>query len=90
MITEKLNRPNYSYVKFATDGQAFGYAELICDTKDDISSLPTERADIAVGSKCFCVETGETYILTNARVWGVPGDYSAQDDEPSSDTIPRF
>ena len=76
MIKEKLNRPNYSYVKFATDGQAFGYAELICDTVSNIASLPTSRAEIAIGSKCFCVEDGQTYILGNCRTWCVPGTFT--------------
>jgi hypothetical protein len=63
------NRPHYSVVAFAANGQAYGYLELVCDTAKEISELPTSKESIAVGSKCNCIENGKTYILNNAREW---------------------
>lgn len=38
-------------------------------TTDDVAFLPTDEYTLAVGSKCYCIETGETYILDVDRNW---------------------
>lgn len=69
----EANRPHYSVVAFAANGQAYGYLELVCDSKDDLGYLPTAKNEIAVGSKCTCLRNGVVYILSNARKWIVSG-----------------
>lgn len=81
------NRPHYSVVAFAANGQAYGYLELVCDTADDVDNLPTAKNEIAVGSKCTCIETGKVYMLSNAREWIVLG--SGSEDEESSGDQPK-
>lgn len=81
--TKNNSRPHYSYVSFANDGDAFGYAELICDEVADIAFLPSAQNEIAIGSKCFCVSNNTTYRLSNKRRW-VP----ISSDEVGSSALP--
>lgn len=78
-LLEVSEVPHYSVIAFATNGQAYGYLELVCDTKNDVAYLPTAKNEIAVGSKCTCIETGKVYMLSNAREWIVFG--SGNEDE---------
>lgn len=72
----KDSRRPYSYVKHASAGKVRKYAELICDYLKDLPALPTDKSEIAVGSKCLCLEDGKTYILSNHREWALPSDYA--------------
>lgn len=56
----------------------FNYCEFICDSKDDISDLPTNKhksnlgqikLTCAIGSKATVIEDGSTYILNNQNNW---------------------
>lgn len=56
----------------------FNYCEFICDSKDDITNLPTNKRasnlgqiefTCAIGSKAIIVEDGSTYILNNQNSW---------------------
>lgn len=39
---------------------------LVADTDDDISSLPTHYAP---GSTCFVIDTSTTYMLNGSKEW---------------------
>lgn len=65
-------------------------AEFIVDTENEVSDLPT--VGYGPGSEAFCVETGDTYIMSASRAWGVKltsGSYEATiPDEGGSDSPP--
>lgn len=69
MASISNDRPHFSYTSYAADGQVYGYAEFVCDEVNDIAFLPVCETEIAIGSKCNCIENGKTYILNNAREW---------------------
>lgn len=53
------------------DGKGI-YAELICDTEADVATLPTTAEQgVRPGSMAVVTETGNLYILNNARNWVV-------------------
>ena len=83
MVSNKSEKnPHYSYTAFNTEGYAYGYAELVCDTLDDIDYLPTAQNEIAIGSTCLCLGNGKTYILSNERTWTeLPDDSQEQEQE---------
>ena len=43
--------------------------DILADTAADVSSLPTTEEDIAVGSSCLVIGTGDVYILNSQRQW---------------------
>lgn len=45
---------------------ADSYYEFICDSVDDIASLPT---DCAPGSVAFVIEGSVCYMLNNQKTW---------------------
>lgn len=47
----------------------YDWAQFIIDTADEAADLPT--VGYGPGSEAFCVETGETYIMSAGREWGV-------------------
>ena len=75
-IPDKDTRHTYSYVRHATNGKVRRYSELVCDYEGALKYLPTDKAEIAVGSKCLCLENGKTYVLSNHREWALPSDYT--------------
>lgn len=54
-----------------TNGKAFGWVEIVCDTEDDIAKLPTRTDRIAVGSVARVIDGNVTYVLNNNRVWSL-------------------
>jgi hypothetical protein len=73
---------HYSVVSYATNGQVYGYVELICDTTEDLSYLPTSKAEIAVGSRVTVAETGAVYVLNNVRRWVQIGSNDGSEERP--------
>lgn len=67
--TNNNKSPHYSYVERSPSGYVADYAELVCDFVSDLAYLPTSKSDIAIGSRCLCMEDGKTYVLNNAREW---------------------
>ena len=67
--------------------EGHGLAQFVVDTADEVSALPTVEYD--PGSEAFCVETGDTYILSAGREWTVklaPAAPEAEDDtEPAAE-----
>ena len=47
--------------------------DFMADTASDVSSLPTAEEDVAVGSSCFVIATGDVYILNSIRHWVAVG-----------------
>ena len=64
-------------------------AEFIVDTADEAAALPT--VGYGPGSEAFCVETGDTYILSAGLEWTVkltpaPEQESDPDQEVDGET----
>lgn len=47
------------------------HQEFLCDTAADVANLPMGGApnQPCPGSTAYVIETGETYILSNALIW---------------------
>lgn len=57
------------YSIYANAGKLhYGVQKYLCDTEEDINSLPTNTT---AGSMAFVIETETTYILTNNKKWVV-------------------
>ena len=39
------------------------------DTAADVSSLPTTEDEVAIGSTCLVIATGDVYMLNSQRSW---------------------
>lgn len=50
------------------DSTAAYVTELVADTATDVSSLPVQP-EVATGSTCFVIATGDTYMLNGAGSW---------------------
>lgn len=48
------------------DEEREGHISYLCDTADDVSSLPTTAAP---GSDAVVITTGDVYVLNNAHQW---------------------
>jgi hypothetical protein len=42
--------------------------EIVCDTAADIANLP-DHTEVAMGSICYVIETGDMYMLNSQDVW---------------------
>ena len=56
---------------------SYGLKHYVCDLDSDINNLPI--TDIA-GSEAYVIESGETYILSNAHEWKVKRSSSSSID----------
>ena len=56
---------------------SYGLKQYVCDLDSDINNLPI--TDIA-GSEAYVIESGETYILSNAHEWKVKRSSSSSID----------
>ena len=43
------------------------YREFVCDEKSDLSSIDTRSC--SMGSICYIISTGNTYILNSKKEW---------------------
>lgn len=43
--------------------------DFMADTAADISSLPTTEDEVAIGSGCLVIATGDVYVLNSQRQW---------------------
>lgn len=43
------------------------------DTVSDVANLPTEESEVAIGSTCLVIATGDVYMLNSSRTWEVLG-----------------
>lgn len=56
-------------VRLTTDGMRTPTVEeLVCDTAADIANLP-DHTEVAMGSICYVIETGDMYMLNSQDVW---------------------
>lgn len=46
----------------------YGVAELVVDTASDVSNLPIQP-EVATGSSCFVIATGDVYMLNSTGNW---------------------
>ena len=46
----------------------YGVTELVVDTASDISNLPVQP-EVATGSSCFVIATGDVYMLNSTGSW---------------------
>lgn len=56
----------WSIINKDVPGKVPVFRTFICDTVDDINTLPNS---VAPGSEAFCVESGNIYILQVNRTW---------------------
>ena len=56
----------WSILRKNVPGKIPTFRSLVCDTEDDVLTLPT---DVAFGSEAFCIENGKTYILETDGDW---------------------
>jgi hypothetical protein len=47
--------------------KAYGVAEYVCDTEDDIKDLPSSGC--APGSAAFVISTGTVYMMNSKGEW---------------------
>ena len=43
------------------------------DTASDVANLPTAESEVAIGSACLVIATGDVYMLNSSRTWEVIG-----------------
>lgn len=55
MLKKIAGNPNISYYEF------------VCDTEDDLPSIETAR--VPMGSTCYVIDSGITYILNGQKEW---------------------
>lgn len=61
------------------DDIAYNIREYVCDTEEDIASIPT---DCAPGSSLVVIETGNIYLLNTSFTWElVPGDVGTGNEQ---------
>ena len=53
--------------KIANETAAY-VTELVADTAADVSNLPVQP-EVATGSTCFVIATGDVYMLKSTRTW---------------------
>lgn len=57
------------FIEPKSQGNSSKQYDFMADTTSDVSSLPTEEADVAIGSSCLVIGTGDVYILNSQREW---------------------
>ena len=50
------------------DNSAAYVTELVADTAADVSNLPIQP-EVATGSTCFVIATGDVYMLKSTGTW---------------------
>ena len=65
-------------IVYGKNGMPYNYSEFICDTDDDIATLPTNVnptktnepcSTCSIGSKAFVIESKFLYMLNNEGKW---------------------
>lgn len=78
-----------SWKRIYNNSSADNYAKFVCDTLDDIETLPNEKnpsyenndnKTCGIGSIAFIVSTNEKYILNNENEWKFFGGTNSGDD----------
>lgn len=71
----------------------FNYSEFICDTEDDLDSLPTNekydgglKATCSIGSIATVIEPRKKYILNNQNKWEVLLNFVSTGSSDDTDT----
>lgn len=62
----------YTRLKYGGDGLQYNYSVFLCDSVEDISTLPKNTGKgvtCSVGSKAFIADGSESYILSNSGEW---------------------
>ena len=46
-------------------------ADFFCDGSADVADLPqfAEEHNLSMGSSCYCIDTGELYIMRSDGTW---------------------
>lgn len=46
-------------------------ADFFCDDASDVADLPqfAEERNLSMGSSCYCIDTGELYIMKSDGSW---------------------
>ena len=47
--------------------------DFVADAAADVANLPTTEDEVAVGSSCLVIATGDVYILNSQRSWEAIG-----------------
>lgn len=79
----------YTIIKYGGDGKPYNYTEFLCDSADDVATLPVTTkgsTGCAIGSKAYISSTGDVYILNNSNTWAAVSS-SSSGSEIDSDSI---
>ena len=45
------------------------YTEFVIDDETDLTSLPTSKDEVGIGSAAICISNSEVYMLDTHRRW---------------------
>ena len=63
------------------------FKHFVCDDKSDLSTI--ELYLVPIGSTCYVVNTGETYVLNSKNEWKLrPAGSSEGDNDPDGGDVP--
>lgn len=57
------------FIEPKSQGNSSKQYDFMADAAADVANLPTQEEDVAIGSSCLVIGTGDVYILNSQRSW---------------------